>query len=113
MKPKKRSYHKAASQFLKIHFENNTEDSFYFSYRFIGNLAEEAKQIAKSLFLKDADYQNAIVATWFRFVGVADIFAEPILITTTLLHDYFSQLNYPEEERLVVENAIIVATENK
>ena len=113
MKPEKKSYHKAAGQFLKTHFENNAEDSFYFSYRFIRRLAEEAKQIAKSLFLKDADYQNAIVATWFRFAGVRDIFAEPILVTTTLLHDYFNQLNYPEEERLVVENAILVATENK
>ncbi len=67
------SYHKAAGQFLKQHYENNDADHFYFSFGFLSHAAKEAKLIAKSLALEDMDYHNAIVATWFRFAGVTGI----------------------------------------
>lgn len=107
------SYHKAAGKFLKAYYEQNAATSISFSYRFINRLAYEAKQIAKSLSLKDMDYQNAIVATWFRFAGVTDITAEHCEIRKKLLGEYFTSVNYPEEEKTIVEQAILTASENK
>ena len=63
------TYHKAADRFLKEYYENN----IFSGYRFISRLANEAKKIAKSVSLKEMDYQNAIVATWFRYAGVTNI----------------------------------------
>lgn len=113
MLTEKLSYHKAAGKFLKEFHENNTEDSIFFNYDFLSQMAGEAKLIAKSLSLKNMDYQNAIVATWFRYAGTVDITAGFSESMTTLLNDFFRETAYPEEEIVVVKNTILAAIEIK
>jgi hypothetical protein len=107
------SYHKAADKFLKAYFEKNTGASILYSYQFMSLLAKEAKHIAKSISLKGMDYQNAIVATWFRYAGVTDICLDRTETMTNILNSFFTEINYPEDEREVVENAILNIIKNK
>ena len=109
----KSSYQKAADQFLKTYYENNSDDNIFFSYGFLRQFAKEARQIAKSLSLKYMDYQNAIVATWFRFAGITDISEKRTDASVALLNDYYNETDYPEEERAVVGDAINFAIDNK
>lgn len=76
-------------------------------------LAKEAKHIAKSISLKGMDHHNAIVATWFRYVGVTDICLGRTMAMTNILNNFFVGINYPKVEREVVENAIHNVVENK
>ena len=107
------SYHKAADKFLKKYFDENAVTSIFFSYRFMSLLAKEAKHIAKSISLKGMDYQNAIVAIWFRYACVTDICLGRTEAMTNILNSFFIQIDYPENEREVVENAILNVIENK
>jgi hypothetical protein len=107
------SYHKAADKFLKNYFEENAVSSIFFSHHFMGLLAKEAKHIAKSISLKGMDYQNAIVATWFRYAGVIDICIGHTKSMADILNNFFTEINYPADERKVVENAILNVIENK
>jgi hypothetical protein len=113
----KLSYHKSADRFLRSHVEKNagtdTDTSFFFSYRFAGLLAAEAKQIARSLSLKGMDYRNAIVATWFRYAGIKDPAAPRTEAMKTLLNDFFREVDYPEADRLTVEDAITAVELNR
>ncbi|HEY1871721.1 MAG TPA: hypothetical protein VGG71_11730, partial [Chitinophagaceae bacterium] len=67
------SFHSSAGHFLKKYYEENLLNSLQFTYRFLASLANEAEHIATSLELKGMDYENAIVATWFRFAGVIEL----------------------------------------
>ena len=107
------SYHKAADKFLKTYFEKNAADSIFYSYRFMSLLAKEAKRIAKSISLKGMDYQNAIVAAWFRYAGVTDICLGRTETMANILNSFFEEINYPEDEREVVEKAIVNVIEDK
>ncbi|MDN3656075.1 DUF5706 domain-containing protein [Ferruginibacter paludis] len=107
------SYHKAAGKFLKKYFEDAGGTSIFYSYGFISMLAIEAKHIAKSISLKGMDYQNAIVATWFRYAGVTDICLGRTETMYNILNSFFADINYPETEREVVEDAILNVIENK
>lgn len=107
------SYHKAAGQFLKNYYENNTAENIFSSYGFQSMAADEAMQIAKSMSIKKMGNENAIVATWFAFAGVKDISNEWTEISATLLDTFFNEINYPVEEREIVKVAISIAVENK
>ena len=107
------SYHKAADQFLKEYYENNAETNFFSGYRLIRRLANEAKLIAKSIPLKGMDYENAIVATWFRYAGVTNIGIGCSGVMTGLLNVFFDKSDYPLNERTVVENAILAVVDLK
>ncbi len=107
------SYHKAAGQFLKNYYENNTAENIFSSYGFQSMAADEAMQIAKSVSIKKMGNENAIVATWFAFAGVKDISNEWTEISATLLDTFFNEINYPVEEREIVKVAISIAVENK
>jgi len=100
------SYHKVAGQFLKSYYENNSAENIFFSFGFLSEIAKEARHISKSLDLKGMEYQNSIVAAWFSFSSAAEL----CLVTATnsgkLLSEFYAQVNYPEQERTVVENAI-------
>jgi hypothetical protein len=113
MKSEKLSFHKVAALFLKTYYDNNNAENVYFTYGFLCRFAKEAKLIAKSLELKNMDYQNALVATWFRFAGTTDISDKGNDAFVKLLNDFFLETDYPENERSVVENAIYVSRENK
>ena len=107
------SYHKAAGQFLKNYYENNTAENIFSSYGFQSMAANEAMQIAKSMSIKKMGNENAIIATWFAFAGVKDISNEWTEISATLLDTFFNEINYPVEEREIVKVAISIAVENK
>ena len=113
MLSEKISYRKKAEQFLREYYENHHAENIYFSYGFMKRLTKETRQIAKSLDLRNMDYQNAMVATWFRFAGVTDISGDRSEISHQLLTDYFKETNYPENNRLIVEEAITSTFENK
>lgn len=101
------SYHKSADHFLKEFYENHADTNVFSEYRFISRLTNEAKFIAKSIFLKEMDYQNAIVATWFRHAGVTNIGVECTGVMTGLLNDFFNEIDYSFNDREIVEKAIL------
>jgi hypothetical protein len=107
------AYHKAAGQFLKEYYESHETENLFFSYGFLSQLVKEAKQIARSLLLKDMDYQNAVVAVWFSFTAVTDMCGQTAETITQLLSKFYTETGYPEEERAIVENAISIYRENK
>ena len=107
------SYSKAAEQFLKKYYDSHTADNLFFSYGFKRRVVEEAVEIAKSIDVKKKNMENALVATWFAFTGIRDISDKQPQIAVNLLSDFFAEVNYPQEERAVVESAIAVAVENK
>jgi hypothetical protein len=109
----KLSYHKAAGKFITTYYETNAANTLSFSCRFISGLAYAAKKIAKSLHLEEMDYQNAIVAVWFRFAGATEMGVGRTEAMKQLMNDFFTETNYPEEDRSVVEEAIDIAIENK
>ena len=113
MRPEKIPYHKAAAQYLKIYYEKNGNDNIFLTYRFLCELTIEAKKLAKAMSLKDMDYQNAIVATWFRYAGVTDIVMEQTQSMKDLLADFFNRVNYPNDDRVVVQACISAVVENK
>jgi hypothetical protein len=113
MRPEKIFYHKAAAQYLKIYYERNGSDNIFLTYRFLCELAIEAKKLAKAMSLKEMDYHNAIVATWFRYAGVTDIVTEQAQTMKHLLADFFNTVNYPEADRVIVQTCIGVVVENK
>lgn len=106
-------YHKAAGQFLKNYYDNNTAENIFSSYGFQSMAANEAMQIAKSVSIKKMGNENAIVASWFAFAGVKDISGEWTETSATLLNTFFNETNYPVEEREVVKVAISTAIENR
>lgn len=113
MPDEKISYHKQAGHFLQSCYEANGEKYIFFSYLFLSRLAKEAKAIGKAVGLKDMDYQNAIVATWFRYAGLAvNPFTEQT-VNTTLIDTYFEQTNYPEADRFFVSQAIEAAAQSR
>lgn len=113
MLSEKISYRKKAQQFLREYYESHHAENIYFSYGFMKRLAKETRLIAKSLDLRHMDYQNAMVATWFRFAGATGITGDRSEISVQLLNDYFKETNYPENNRLIVEEAITSTFENK
>jgi hypothetical protein len=100
------SYHKQADKFVHAYFENNAASSIYYSYRFISQLAKEAKKIAKANSLTGMDYQSVIVAVWFRYVGVTNIALGRTEEMNQILTRFFIESDYPLEERIKVEKAI-------
>ena len=113
MLAEKTSYQKAAGRFIKTWYEQNPEITISFSYQFISRVSAEAKHIAKSVSLKDMDYQNALVAAWFRYAGANDMVTERTEAMIRLINDYFIEVDYPEKERAVVEEAINKSIETK
>jgi Family of unknown function (DUF5706) len=112
MTDEKISYHKLAAHFLQSCYDANGEKYIFFSYLFLSRLAREAKAIGKAVGLKDMDYQNAIVATWFRYAGLsANPFTEQT-VNTDLINTYFEQTNYPEADRIIVQQAIDAAAQS-
>jgi len=112
MTDEKISYHKLAGHFLQSCYDTNGEKYIFFSYLFLSRLAREAKAIGKAVGLKDMDYQNAIVATWFRYAGLsANPFTEQT-VNTDLTNTYFEQTNYPEADRVIVQQAIDAAAQS-
>ena len=101
------SYHKAADKYVKTYYEKKSELNIFYSYRFMSLLAKEAKHIAKSLSLKGMDYQNAIVATWFRYAGIKDIEAGYTPEMAAILKNFLTETGYPVEDRELVEKAIV------
>jgi len=93
------SYRKEAEELLREYYENHQAENIYFGYDFIKRLARESQRIAKSLDLQNMDYQNAIVATWFRFAGLIDITGDLNEISQQLLNGYFQATTYPEKDR--------------
>lgn len=85
----------------------------FFDYGLLNEIAKEAKLISKSLDLKEMEFQNIVVAAWFSFSVVKEICLETAMKSTKLLNDFFNQINYPENERTVVENAITSHVENR
>jgi Family of unknown function (DUF5706) len=102
----KSGYDKSASGFLKQYYEDSGQNSILFVYRFISKLAGEAKQIAESVDLREMDFQNAIVATLFRFAGISDINTGQTESMKVLLSDYFVKYDYPAADRLIVQDTI-------
>jgi hypothetical protein len=100
------AYHKQASRFVKTYFENNAESTVYYSYRFISGLAKEAKKIAKITSLAGMDYQNVIVAVWFRYVGVTNIALGRTPDMDKVIALFFAHSDYPVEEQAKVEKLI-------
>ncbi|GAB2825798.1 Pycsar system effector family protein [Ferruginibacter profundus] len=113
MLQEKISYHKAAGQFLKSYYENNSAENIFFSFGFLSEIAKEARHIAKSLELKDMEYQNSIVAAWFSFSAVSELCLETATKSGRLLNEFYSRVNYPEQERVVLENAIQAYNKNR
>jgi len=97
----------SAKEFLKHNYENSGREGILFAYRFIFKLASEAKQIAESVDLHKMDFQNAILATWFRFAGISDLNTGQTDGMKSLLNDYFKHYNYPTSDRQVVQDAIV------
>jgi hypothetical protein len=113
MLKEKISYHKSADRFIRLYYENHAETNVFSGYRFISRLANEAKLIAKSIPLKEMDYQNAIVATWFRYAGVTNIGVACTGVMTGLLNDFFTETDYPFDDREVVEKALLAVVDMK
>lgn len=113
MLKEKISYHKTADKFLRDYYENNSEINVFSGYRFISRLAHEAKLIAKSVALKEMDFQNAIVATWFRYAGVTNIGVACSGAMNGLLNDFFNEVDYPIKDREIVEKAILAVVDMK
>ena len=111
--PEKISYHKAAGQFVKSYYDNNPADNVFFSYGFLSEIAKEARHIAKSLDLRDMEYQNSIVAAWFSFSAVADLCSATATKSGQLLNEFYRQTGYPAQERTIIENAIKAYVENR
>ncbi|WP_343673539.1 Pycsar system effector family protein [Chitinophaga sp.] len=98
-------YHKAARSYVHNYYEKD----IYFMYELMWAMAREAKAIARSVSLEGMEYQNALVATWFRFVGAADLMEGPSTAGPTLLKYFFDEVSYPEADRVLVQEAIAVA----
>ena len=107
------SFHKAAGRFLKSYYKHNQENSILFRYHFSGELAGEAKLIAKSVSFKEMDYQNAIVATWFSYGGPGEILMPAAGCKIKLLQRYFDEVKYPKHHREIVTAAIKVIAEGR
>ena len=107
------SYHKAAAEYLRHYYEEHADSTIFSMYHFISQLATEAKHIAKSLGLKDMEYQNAIVATWFRYAGLTELGQGQTEDMKKILLDFFTLVAYPDDERLIVQNAISTVAEGK
>jgi hypothetical protein len=105
-------HHVLASRFLKKYYEENTVNGLQFSYRLLASLATEAEHIATSLELKEMDYENAIVASWFRYAGVVDLGSGYTEGMNAILEAYFKESEYPDTHRKIVENAIIKVANN-
>jgi hypothetical protein len=106
------SFHGSAGQFLKKYYEENLLNSLQFTYRFLASLANEAEHIATSLELKGMDYENAIVATWFRFAGVIELGSGYTNRMKDILEAFFDESEYPQGQREIVENTIIKVVTN-
>lgn len=113
MTAEKLSYNKAADHFLRSYYENNADTTVYLMYSFTRTLVQEAKLLAKAVSLKDMDYQDALVATWFRYCGLTKIPAGSCEERTKLLRDFFNISNYPQDHRSIVETAINNVSDNK
>jgi hypothetical protein len=100
------SYQETAAEYIKNYYELNAENSILFIYRFIAQLAEEAKLIAGSVGLQGMDYQNTVVATWFRFAGIKDIGTGQTESMRSILEKYFNETEYPAGDREIVESII-------
>jgi hypothetical protein len=100
------SYQDSAAEYIKKYYDVNAENTILFTYRFIAQLVREAKLIAGSVALEGMDYQNAVVATWFRLAGVSDIGTGQTESMKGLLDNYFSESDYPAEDRIIVESII-------
>src|SRR3954463_3844437 len=110
--PEKISYHKAAGQFLKSYYQENSAENIFFSYGFLNEIATEARKIAKSIELKNMEFHNSIVAAWFSFSGVADLCSETAMKSSKLLSQFYVRVNYPESEQGIINNAIANYVEN-
>ncbi|MEO8763521.1 MAG: Pycsar system effector family protein [Ginsengibacter sp.] len=106
------SYHEAAENFIKIYCEKNVAENIAFTYGFQNRMVREAMKIGKSLSIKKRSFENAITATWFAFAGVKIISGGPGE-SVVLLDKFFTESNYPAEDREVVRNAINTVRENK
>jgi hypothetical protein len=107
------SYHKAAGQFLKTYYEDNSAENIFFGYGFLSEIAREARYIAKSLELKDMEYQNSIVASWFSFSAVSDLCPDTAKTSLKLLDEFYIRVNYPVLDRNKIESLIKNYVENK
>jgi uncharacterized membrane protein len=105
-------HHVLAGRFLKKYYEENTVNGLQFSYRLLASLASEAEHIATSLELKGMDYENAIVASWFRYAGVVDLGSGYTEGMKAILEAYFKESEYPDTHREIVEKAIIKVANN-
>jgi hypothetical protein len=52
------------------------------------------------------DFQNAVVATWFRYAGTQDIGLGQTNEMQELLRDFFNLVSYSETEQAIVQEAI-------
>jgi Family of unknown function (DUF5706) len=100
------SYHESAGSYLKKYHELNSEDGIQFRYRFIIRLVKEAKLISESVGLQGMDYENAIVATCFRFAGFKDVGTGQTESMLAILEEYFMESDYPENDRAIVKSVI-------
>jgi ABC-type multidrug transport system fused ATPase/permease subunit len=106
------SFHTTAGQFLKKYYEENLLNSLQFTYRFLASLANEAEHIATSMELRGMDYENAVVATWFRFAGVVELGSGYTNRMKDILEAFFDESGYPPDQREIVENTIIRVVTN-
>jgi hypothetical protein len=105
MHSNKYNFHKQASDFVKSYYQT-TDGAISFSYRYISGLVNEGITIAKSLSLDLMDYQNVLVAIWFRYAGLDHVIDDRTDSARDILRDFFNTVSYPKEDRVIVENAI-------
>jgi Family of unknown function (DUF5706) len=104
---------KLAGIFLKKYYDSDDRNSILFMYRFLAQLAAEAAEIAQGEGMKHMDFENAVVAVWFRYAGMDDIDTGVTEKMKQLLNDFFQEVDYPWEDRITVQNAIECVSTNK
>lgn len=100
------SFHQQAASYLLKYYEDSSEDGVLFTYRFLEQFAVEAEELARHVGLEDMDFENAVVAAWFRYAGVQDIGSGQTEEMKKLLDDFFSSVNYPANDKTSVQEAI-------
>jgi hypothetical protein len=113
MSTEKISYHKAADQFLKAHYENKTSAPLEFRFRFTRDLVMEGKLLAKINLLNEMESEDALVTILFHqrdWPALPDPVAGE---KYNLLQEYFHQVHYPDEHRVIVEAEIGQTNDNK
>jgi hypothetical protein len=102
----KNSFYHQAAAYLQKYYENSSAAGMLYTYRFLAQLAGEAAEIASEAGLQVMDFENAVVATWFRYAGIQDIGAGQTNEMRELLHGFFNQVGYPQTDQVIVQEAI-------